>query len=86
MNRRRFLRGLLGGGAVTVGLPLLDLFLDEHGEALADGTALPLVVGTWFWGCGVNPQRWVPAEEGADWALTPAEREVALMLQLPLLQ
>ena len=34
-NRRTALRGMLGGGAVTVGLPLLDIFLDGNGEAMA---------------------------------------------------
>ena len=38
LGRRSFLRG--AGGAV-IALPLLDIMLDDHGEALADGTALP---------------------------------------------
>src|SRR6185312_16487669 len=36
MTRRSFsLRGLLAGGAVTVGVPLLEFFLDANGKALA---------------------------------------------------
>ena len=36
LNRRGFLlRGMLGGGAVAVGLPFLDYFLDNNGAALA---------------------------------------------------
>src|SRR5882757_6227374 len=41
LSRRRVLQGMLGGGAVTVGLPFLDCFLDTNGVALAaTGTAL----------------------------------------------
>jgi hypothetical protein len=47
-----------------VGLPFLDCFLDANGTALADGTKLPVVFGTWFWGLGLNPGRWEPAQPG----------------------
>ena len=30
-NRRTFLRGMLGGSALTIGLPLLDYFFDDNG-------------------------------------------------------
>jgi hypothetical protein len=42
LNRRTVLRGMLGGAAVSVGLPFLDCFLNNSGTALADGTPLPL--------------------------------------------
>lgn len=71
LSRRAVLRGMLGGAAVSLGLPLLDCFLDGNGTALAGGAPLPLRFGTWFWGCGMNPDRWVPAEEGAAFALPP---------------
>jgi len=64
MNRRRVLRGLLGGGAVTLALPFLDCFLNTNGTALASGAALPLCYGTWFWGLGLNPGRWEPKQVG----------------------
>ena len=64
LSRRRVLRGMLGGTAVTVGLPFLDCFLDVNGTALADGSALPTVFGTWFFGCGLNPGRWEPKQPG----------------------
>jgi hypothetical protein len=71
-SRRRFLRGALAGGAaVSVGLPLLEVFLNDHGDALASGAPLPRRFGTWFWGCGMNANRWEPATEGADFALPP---------------
>ena len=54
-TRRSVLRGMLNGGAVTVALPLLDCFLDDHGEALADGAPIPTRFGTWYWGMGHTP-------------------------------
>jgi len=68
-DRRTLLRGTLAGGAVTMGLPLLDCFLNDHGDALAQGAPLPLRFGVWMWGCGVNPERWTPAQTGTDWTL-----------------
>ena len=35
LHRRTFLRGMLQGSAVVVALPLLDVFLDPHGESIA---------------------------------------------------
>ena len=40
-TRRRVLRGMLAGSAVTVGLPTLDCVLNENGTAFAD-TGAPL--------------------------------------------
>ena len=71
IGRRTVLRGMLGGAAVSLGLPLLDCFLNGNGTALAQGAPLPLRFGTWFWGCGMNPERWVPGSEGAEFALPP---------------
>src|SRR6185437_1945759 len=64
LGRRRVLRGLLGGTAVTVGLPFLDCFLDDNGTAWADGTPLPALFVNWFFGCGLNPGRWEPKAPG----------------------
>ena len=71
------LRGMLGGAAVGVGLPLFDCLFDSHGVALAQEGAPPVRFGTWFWGCGINPSRWVPSTDGAGYAL-PAELAMAL--------
>jgi hypothetical protein len=68
-SRRTFLRGMMRGSAVVVGLPLLDLFLDGNGEALASGAPIPVRFGTWFWGCGVNMARWFPSKLGRDYDL-----------------
>ena len=68
LSRRRVLQGMLGGTAVTVGLPFLDCFLDSNGVALAaTGTALPVCFGTWYYGCGLNPGRWEPKTEGPNY-------------------
>ncbi len=63
-GRRRVMRGMLGGAAVTVALPFLDCFLDGNGTALADGAPLPTIFANWFFGCGLNPGRWEPKTAG----------------------
>lgn len=76
--RRSFLRGTLGGAAVSVGLPFLDIFLNSNGSAMAaTGGPLPQRFGTWFFGCGMNPPRWNPTTQGMDWALTPELEPIA---------
>jgi hypothetical protein len=70
LDRRTLLRGGMQGAAIAVGLPLLDLFLDGNGQAMAaTGAAMPVRFGTWFWGLGVNPSRWFPSKTGADYDL-----------------
>jgi hypothetical protein len=56
---------------VAVGLPLLNLFLDGNGEALAAGAPIPTRFGTWFWGCGINHARFFPDKVGTDYDLKP---------------
>jgi hypothetical protein len=71
-SRRRVLRGVVGGAAVSVGLPFLDCFLNANGTALAaTGAPLPVRFGTWFWGCGLNPGRWEPDEVGPYKSMKP---------------
>lgn len=75
-NRRSMLRGLLGGSAVCLGLPALDIFLDGNGRAWADGAKLPTRFGTYFWGLGLTDTptggtRWVPTRQGAGYEITP---------------
>ncbi|MCA9707128.1 MAG: DUF1552 domain-containing protein [Myxococcales bacterium] len=69
LGRRSFLRGTLGASAVCVGLPLLDIMLDDHATALASGEALPVRFGVFYWGGGVVQSTWVPGETGYGWAL-----------------
>ena len=70
LSRRRLLRGMLNGGAVAVGLPVLDCVLNENGTAFASTkTPLPTRFGTWFWGLGMNKQAFIPKKTGADFDL-----------------
>ena len=73
LSRRTILRGLLGGAAVGVGLPLLEAMLNANGTALAGGALLPQRFILWFWANGMLPETWTPATSGQGdaWALTP---------------
>ncbi|MEZ5569316.1 MAG: DUF1552 domain-containing protein [Halioglobus sp.] len=77
VTRRHVLRGLLQGSAITLSLPLLDRFLDGNGTAMAAGAPLPQRFGTWFWGCGMTPERWNPVTEGAAYETTPELQSLA---------
>ena len=70
-NRRRVLRGMLGGGAVTVGLPLLNVFLNGNGNAMADGRPMPVRFGTWYWALGIAKAAFVPGKTGATYDFKP---------------
>jgi hypothetical protein len=62
-SRRAALKGMLGGGAVTVALPFLDCFLNNNGTAVAaTGKPLPVRFGTWYWGLGHTPGHAVKAK------------------------
>jgi hypothetical protein len=63
------LRGLLNGGAVTVGLPLLNCFLNGNGDALADGKPMPVRFGTWMWGLGMTKAVFQPKKYGTGYDL-----------------
>jgi hypothetical protein len=71
ISRRKVLRGMLGGAAISVGLPLLDCFLNDNGTALADGAPLPVVFGTWFAAMGWNPGFWEPQVVGSKYDMKP---------------
>ncbi len=68
--RRTVLRGMLGGAAATVALPLLDVMVDDGGIALADSGGFPRRFGLFFWGNGMDPSRWAPTISGPDFELT----------------
>jgi dienelactone hydrolase len=55
MNRRTFLKGMLGGVAISVALPPLEAMMNTHGTAYAGGSAFPTRFGIWYWGNGVLP-------------------------------
>jgi hypothetical protein len=66
-NRRSILRGV----GVGVSLPLLDMFLDGNGSALAGGLPMPTRFASYFWGLGLTPTRWEPKTVGKDWETPP---------------
>lgn len=78
LDRRTMLRGILGGAACAVGLPLLDAMRNSNGTALADGLPLPKRFGVFFWANGLpwhgahgqpdKPDLWTPAATGAGYA------------------
>ncbi len=68
-SRRRTLQGMLGGSAVTVGLPLLNAFLNGNATAMADGTPMPVRFGTWYWHLGMQRDIFVPSKVGANYDL-----------------
>ena len=68
VHRRAVLRGLLGGAAVSVALPLFESLAGR--KARASSGVAPKRYVQFFWGNGIQPQRWVPSTEGADWALS----------------
>jgi hypothetical protein len=72
MSRRRLLRGLGAGAAVSVALPPLAAMLNGNGTAFAQGGAIPKRFGVWFWGNGNNPTRWNPKAVGVGsaWELS----------------
>ena len=71
IGRRTVLRGLLGGGVVTVGLPWLEAFagLTPRARAGCDGL-FPRRFGIFFWGNGNRPEAWLPTGEGEEWELS----------------
>ena len=81
-TRRSVLKGMLGGSAVYVGLPLLDAFLNGNGTAFADGTKIPVRFGTYFWGLGLTDTpaggtRWVPSKIGPNYEIMPELEAIA---------
>ena len=78
-SRRRVLRGMLGGSAVALGLPVLEAGLDMGVAAhAATHNGLPLCFAMYYWANGMLPDRFEPLGEGADWQLSdelmPLER------------
>ncbi|HEY0339659.1 MAG TPA: DUF1552 domain-containing protein, partial [Steroidobacteraceae bacterium] len=76
-SRRRVLRGMLGGCPVNVALPLLNCFLTDNGDAMANGMPMPLRFGTWQWGLGMSEAIFVPKKTGANYDLPPEIQPLA---------
>lgn len=72
ITRRRLLRGMLAGSAVTVGLPILDCVLNTNGTAFAaTGAPLPARFATWYWPLGLGEDDWTPKSTGTSYTLPP---------------
>lgn len=70
LHRRTFLRGVLGGTALAMGLPPLEAFFNASGTAYAASGAFPRRFGLFFWGNGTLPLQWVPEKTGTDYELS----------------
>lgn len=77
-GRRRFLRGLVAGSLVTVGLPWLELFAGRkaYGATLCDD-GFPRRLVVFLWGNGNRPELWTPAVTGPDYELPPELESLA---------
>jgi hypothetical protein len=79
LSRRTWLRGLLGGSFVRVGLPPLAAMFNANGTAYASGE--PKTIETrfvfWFNGNGIPEKYWIPREMGRGFALTPCLNPLA---------
>lgn len=71
VSRRFALQGAVGGIGVSLWLPILDAMCEDNGEAFAQGDALPLSFGIFFWGNGFNPDQFNASGSGANWQLPP---------------
>jgi hypothetical protein len=73
LDRRTVLRGLLGAAAVSIGLPPLEIFMTDNGDAYAGESGFPKRFGWWFFGNGVHAEKWVPEATGVgdEWELSP---------------
>ncbi len=67
LTRRAVLRGLVGGALTTVALPFFESL---GGRARASGGLAPKRFMLYFWGNGIQPARWIPADSGPDWTLS----------------
>lgn len=72
-SRRALLKGLTAAGSqILVGLPPLVSMFNSQGTAYA-AAAKPIETRfvLWFNGNGIPERYWIPAEEGADYKMTP---------------
>lgn len=70
LSRRAVLRGSLGVGVASVGLPLLEAMLNSNGDALAGGAPLPKHFITYFIGNGFRLDRFEPTSTGPTYSLS----------------
>lgn len=68
-DRRTLIRGAINGSMITLGLPILDMMLNNNGTALADGEELPKRFVLFFFGAGVSND-FFPTAFGKTWTLS----------------
>lgn len=71
---------MLGGIGVSMWLPVLDAMCNGNGTAFAaDNAPLPTSFGIFFWGNGIHPNVWTPANQGVGdaWKLPPSLQDFA---------
>ncbi len=66
LNRRL----LLQSATASIALPRLEGMLNGNGTAYAAGGPLPKRFGVFFWGLGMNPERWTPQKTGPGFTLS----------------
>jgi hypothetical protein len=70
LDRRTWLKGMLGGAAISVALPPLEAMMNDHGTAWAGGAGFPKRFGTFFWGNGIYDGLWTPPSTGTGFTLS----------------
>jgi hypothetical protein len=87
-SRRTFLRGILGGAAVSVGIPWLEALHVPRYASAAGVDSFPKRFGLFFWGNGVLPgdgqgipDQWTPTGSGTNWELSEQLSPLAPMKQ-----
>lgn len=70
LSRRHVLHGLLGGSAVSLALPWLEVMRGTTSIAGAGESGFPTRFGLFFWGNGNRPDLWTPAGDGEDFTFS----------------
>lgn len=72
LDRRTFVRGMLGAGVVSVALPPLDAMMNLEQTVFADGgSTRALRYVAWMFGNGFMLKQFEPSSAGPNWQLSP---------------
>src|SRR5262245_52060868 len=78
LGRRRFLKGVVSGALVRIGLPPLEMMFNSWGTAYAAPAESKAPTASiqsrfvfWFNGNGIPERFWIPEDTGPDYAMTP---------------
>ncbi|MDG1482505.1 MAG: DUF1552 domain-containing protein [Myxococcota bacterium] len=70
LSRRHLLHGLLGGSAVSLALPWLEVMSRTSPVAAASSSGFPTRFGLFFWGNGNRPDLWTPDGDGEEFSFS----------------